>query len=180
MVISVPCAELPSWGGHTCSRGHIPFACCRVMETPLLRPFPHERSLCGRTVRTPPPVNHPRVVRTPPPVNLPSLLVTPRELVVDVKYSLLHLPAPNFVQCKAKTIDSVLLFISENVPVNARAVQWSWGWPGTGRSLNRVVQVQTAYFGCCIFQVCSEVRPRAKFTFCLPAVMEFLSPITSL
>lgn len=50
---------------------------------------------------------------------LPSLLVIPRGLVVEVKYSPLYLPAPNFVQCTAKTINSILHFVSKNVPVNA-------------------------------------------------------------
>lgn len=49
-----------------------------------------------------------------------------------------YLPAPNFIQCSAKTTDSILLFISEHVPVNASCavvlgVGWEWSsevWEG--------------------------------------------------
>lgn len=51
-------------------------------------------------------------------VILPSLLVAPHGLVVDVKYSPFYLLASDFVQCTAKTIDSILLLVSESDPVN--------------------------------------------------------------
>lgn len=50
--ICVPHAVLPSWEGQMCSRGHILFACCRVMETPFFSPFPY-KAPCGWAVCTP-------------------------------------------------------------------------------------------------------------------------------
>lgn len=50
--ICVPHAVLPSWEGQMCSRGHILFACCRVMETPFFSPFPY-KARCGWAVCTP-------------------------------------------------------------------------------------------------------------------------------
>lgn len=126
----VPRAGLPSWEGCVCFWGHVLFACCSVMDILLFSPA------CLRDRAMWQGCAHLFPHCFPTSCQSFCLCFRSHQVVLDwwlmQKYSPPSLPTPSFVQGTARTIISVMLFIPEDVPLNASRVVGvlglGWGW----------------------------------------------------